>query len=337
MGWWQGRKAVVTGGAGFIGSNLVQRLLELGARVRVVDSMARAQGSPSPVERWKGEVEFARLDLRDPAACREACTGQEFVFHLAARAGSDAYYREHSGRVFTENLLLDTNLLEAALERGVGGYFYASSSMVYPLERQLSPDAPSLKEEDAWPANPPNSYGLGKLVGERGVEHAAGENEQFRAAILRLANPYGPGQDIDLERGSVVPVLVRRALEYPHTSFRLRGTGRETRSYCYITDVVEAMVRSVEALERQQLVGPVNVSGDGRLRILSLAQEVIRQSGKDIPLELVPAPTRIWSQVVNCSRAHEELQWAPRIDVSEGIRRTFAYVESKLDRQRTAH
>lgn len=334
MGIWSRRKVLVTGGAGFIGSNLVARLIEEGAQVRVVDSLARVQGAASSfAEHATREIDFQTSDLRDATAARQACRGQECVFHCAARAGSVGYYQAHPGRVLSENLLLDTQLLEAALSEGVSAYFYPSSSMVYPLARQQTPDAPPLKEEDAVPAEPPNSYGWAKLVGERAIEHAATEHAGFHATILRLENPYGPGQDIDLERGSLVPVLVRRALEYPATPFQLRGAGLETRCYCYITDAVDAIVRAVELLDRQCLVGPLNATNEPRLRVLEVVEEVIRQSGKTIKLEFMPGETRIWGQALDCAKARALLAWSPSISLHEGIRRSFEYVEAELDRQ----
>lgn len=328
---WKNSPVLVTGGAGFIGSNLVARLLELGARVRVVDSLARAGALRASELTWKQEVEFWPVDLRDPRAAREACAGQDVVFHFASRVGSSDYYRRHPGRVLAENLLLDTQVLLAAQEAGVGRYFYPSSSMVYPRGRQQSPEAPALREEDALPADPPNGYGWAKLLGEKAVETATSEPGAFRAALLRLENVYGPGQDIDLERGSVLPVLVRRALEYPRTPFRLRGTGAETRCYCYVDDAVEACLRAVEALEARRRVGPLNVSGEERVSIRTLAEEVVRVSGKEIAVEWAPGETPLWGQVVDSGRARAELDgWRARVPLREGIRWLFDSVGERL-------
>lgn len=327
---WKGRAVLVTGGAGFLGSNLVGRLLELGARLRVVDSLER-NGENGPGAPWKKDVEFWPADLREPRAAREACAGQEVVFHLASRVGSSDYYRRHPGRVLAENLLLDARLLEAAQEAGVSRYLYPSSSMVYPLERQQTPDAPALKEEDTLPADPPNAYGWAKLLGEKAVEYAVAEPGALRAALLRLENVYGPGQDLDLERGSVLPVLVRRALEYPRTPFQLRGTGEETRCYCYVTDAVEALLRAIEALDHRRRLGPLNISGEERISIRALAEEVIHAAGKDIPLEWLPGETRLWGQVVDCRRARAELDgWRAEVPLREGIRRLFEDVAERL-------
>lgn len=329
--WWRGRQVLVTGGAGFLGSNLVERLLELGARVRVADSRERAAAPHG----WERAVEFRPADLRDPRACRDACAGQEVVFHFASRVGSSDYYRRHPGRVLTDNILLDAQLLAAAAEAGVARYLYPSSSMVYPRARQQSPAAPALKEDEALPADPPNSYGWAKLVGEKAVESvAAAEASELRAAILRLENVYGPGQDIDFERGSLLPVLARRALEYPQTPFQVRGTGRETRCYCYVTDAVEACLRALEALDRRRLLGPLNVSGEERVSVRQLVDMVVRLSGKAIPLEWIPGETPLWGQVVECRRAQAELAgWRAGVSLPEGLRRLFADVEERLEKE----
>ncbi|MBI4461810.1 MAG: NAD-dependent epimerase/dehydratase family protein [Acidobacteria bacterium] len=333
MGFWQQRRVLVTGGAGFIGSNLVDHLLEAGAQVRVVDNLARQGNAQAWRPNWHGEAEFRCLDLRDPVACRQACTGCEVVFHLAARAGSVGYYQKHPGRVLTENLLLDTQLLAASLTAGVEAYFYASSSMVYPLARQQTPQATPLREEKALPADPPNSYGWAKLIGERGVVQATAEHRGFRAAVLRLENVYGPGQDVNLERGSVIPVLIRRALEYPQTPFEVRGTGQETRCFCYLTDALAAMVRAVELLQEECLIGPLNVTDERRVRILDLVWQIIRLSGKEIEPTFVPHETRIWGQVLDCSQARARLGWVPQVPLREGLERTWIDVEMRLPQE----
>ncbi len=327
MGFWTDRRVLVTGGAGFIGSHVARGLREAGARVRVADSLERT-GQPSE----KGDAEFVRVDLRNPEDCARACRDQDVVCHLASRAGSWGFYLAHTGSVLLDNLLIDQTVLRAARECGVVRYLYISSSMVYPLERQQTPEAPALREEDALPANPPNSYGWAKLIGEHAVASVVQEGGHLRAAILRPENVYGPGQDMDLERGSVIPVLLRRAIEYPRIPFLLRGTGEETRAYCYITDAVEAMMSAVERLDGDRLLGPLNVTGEERVRILDLAHAAIRLSGKAIEISHVPGSTTIWGQVLDCARARAALGFVPRVPLQVGLRRCYEDVRTRLCR-----
>ncbi len=321
---------MVTGGAGFIGGHLVQQLCQRGARVRAVDSFFR--GQLSSIGSLAEGVEFSQGDLLDPAECNEACRGMEVVFHMASRVGPSSYYVQHPLKVLSSNLMIDTQILRAAEECGVRRYFYPSSVFVYPTDRQQSSDAAPLREEEASPANPPLSYGWAKVIGEKMVEYAVAENPGFRAAIGRLIGVYGPGQDIDLERGSIIPVLLRRAYEYPERKpFSIKGTGQETRSYCYIDDVMDAILKSVEKLDKNSVVGPMNIGNEGRITILDLAREIVAVSGKDIEIELTPGETAVWGQSVDCSTARLLLDgWRPKVSLREGLQQTYDYVIGRL-------
>ena len=331
MSYWEGRRVLVTGGAGFIGANLAQRLVRLGARVRAVDNLFRDRlgGGAQP-----NGIEFSEGDLLDPRRCRDASDGIEVVFHMASRVGPSSYYLQRPMEVLSRNMAIDTQVVQAAVEAGVRRYFYPSSVFVYPAERQTSPDAAPLREEEAAPANPPLSYGWAKVIGEKIVEYAVAETPGFRAAVGRLIGNYGPGQDIDLERGSIIPVLLRRAYVYPEGGpFFIKGTGRETRSFCYIDDAVDAMVRSVEALEERPLVGPINIGNEGRITILDLAREAVTVSGKDIEVRMEPGETAVWGQSVDCHQARLLLDgWRPKVSLGEGLRRTYEYVVARLRR-----
>ncbi len=330
MSYWQGRRALVTGGMGFIGANLVEELLRLGAGVRVADNLQR--GQTDNLAARLGRIEFLDRDLRESEACREACRGTDVVFHLASRVGAVGYYVERPAEVLADNCRIDTNMLAAAREGGVGRYFYASSVFVYPAERQQSADAPPLREEEALPANPPLSYGWAKLYGEKLLEYTTMEQPDLRVAVLRLIGVYGPYQSFDLERGSIIPVLVRRALEFPRGGpFSIRGSGQETRSYCYVSDVVRAMLLSVEKLEDRPLVGPLNVGSETSIRIIDLANEIAALSGKDIEVVLLPGETAVWGQSVDCSRARQLLDgWRPAVPLREGLSKVYEYVASRL-------
>jgi nucleoside-diphosphate-sugar epimerase len=330
---WSGRKALVTGGAGFIGGHVVRRLVGLGARVRVVDNLSRGHVDHLP---FPDGVEFARADLTDPRNCQDLCDGIEEVFHFASKVGSIGYYTEKPLEVLAANIRIDGNVFSAAHAAGVSHFMYASSVFVYPAGRQASPDSAPLREEEAFPANPPISYGWAKLVGERLAQYACQQGNNFRAAVLRLMGVYGPGQDIDLQRGSIIPVLVRRAIEYPRLPFVIRGDGQESRSYCYVDDVVDAILLAIDKLATtdQRLIGPLNIGSDERVRIIDVAREIVALSGKEIEIEFVPGSTAVWGQAIDCSTARAELDgWAPRVSLREGLQRVFEDVSRRLANQ----
>ncbi len=330
-GFWRRKRVLVTGGAGFIGSNLVPRLLELGAFVRVVDNLERGKLEYlAPVRR---EIEFIAKDLRGGAVCKEAVRGIDTVFHLAAKVGGIRYYLDSGGEVILQNTLIDGQMLEASRAGDVECFVYASSAHVYPIELQGAPDARPLQEEDALPAHPELSYGWAKLLCEKQIEYLAHQGIGPRSAIVRLVGAYGENQDLDWTSGSAIPVFISRAVIYPKRApFVMWGTGRETRSYCYISDVVEGLVRAAQTLERCPLLGPLNLGSEGRVTMDEVVRLIVSISGKDIPLvKDTSKPTAIWGQAVDCAKAREALAgWRPRVPLPEGLRRTYAHVERRI-------
>lgn len=331
MNFWQGRKVLVTGGAGFIGSNLVERLVREGARVRVADNLER--GRLENITTYADAIEFLETDLRNPQACLNACQDIEIVFHLAAKVGGLFFFSHCAGEVLINNTLIDTCMLRAALTSGVERYLYASSTHVYPAEREKEPDSPPIREEEAIPANPPVSYGWAKLLGEQAVKLGVAEQKTMRGVVVRLIGVYGKNLDVDLEKGSIIPVLIRRAIEYPERKpFIVRSSGEEGRSYCYIDDVLDAMLLTVQKLDEHQFIGPLNTGNEGQVSIREVAETIVEISGKSIPIVFQPSgPTVIWSQTVDCSQARAILDgWRPRVSLREGLQLVYSAVEKRL-------
>jgi GDP-D-mannose 3',5'-epimerase len=327
---WSKRKVLLTGGAGFIGSNLAAHLVNLGSVVRVADNLER--GKLDHLEPIRDTIEFVLLDLTESQACRQAVAGMEIIFHLASKVGGIDFYLRNPGEVILKNMLMDTLMLRETLRENTPYYCYASSAHVYPLELQLAPDAPPIKEEQAYPANPELSYGWAKLAAEKQIEYRIQEGGNLKASILRLVGAYGPNQDIDLQNGSAIPVFCRRAIEYPKTTFTIWGNGLETRSYCYIDDVIRGMLRSVEKLADYRLVGPINLGNEGRVAIGRLAEMIVDISGKPIPIAKdVSKPTTIYGQAVDCSKARELLDgWTPITTLRQGLEKTYRHIQDRL-------
>lgn len=330
MNFWQDARVLITGGAGFIGAHLASRLVESGARVRVVDNLERGRlENLAPILR---KIEFRQEDLRNEQVCRIAAQEIDVVFHLASKVGGIGYYLSKPAEVLSQNLLIDSCMLQGAVASGVSRYLYAGSAHIYPIELQMRPDAPLIKEEQAVPAHPELSYGWAKLIGEKQIEYLLAERQPLRAGIVRLIGAYGPHQDLDLATGSVIPVFIRRAIEYPaRKPFTILGSGRETRSYCYISDIIDGLLLVVEKLNERQLVGPLNLGSEERIAIQDLAREIIAISGKNIEIQNdFSHPTVIWGQALDCSKARQLLDgWSPRVSLREGLEKTYAYILSK--------
>jgi GDP-D-mannose 3',5'-epimerase len=250
------KKILVTGGAGFIGSNLVKRLIEQGHEVTAIDNLER--GKVDFVENVKS-LKLIVCDLTDYETMQQFFEDKDVVIHLASKVGGIGVYLDTPYQVMKANMEMDANVLKAILHYKIDTYFYASSAHIYPKELQMIADSPMIKESDAYPANPELTYGWAKLIGEKSIEAALVENDWLKAAIARFIGIYGPNQDFGLDTGSVIPVFSHRAIKYPEVPFKVWGTGKETRSYCYIDDALDCIEKMIEAMDTKQLVGPYNV------------------------------------------------------------------------------
>ncbi len=328
---WNGVRVSVTGGAGFIGSALCKQLVERGARVRAVDNLER--GKLEFLGATLDQLEFVKGDLRDPAVANAACKDADVVFHLASKVGGISVYVDKPYEVLANNLQLDINMAEALDANGVQRYFYASSAHIYPIELQRSAEAPAITEDQAIPAHPQLSYGWGKLIGEQLLLNHRIQFPSVRIAIGRIIGAFGPNQDFGLDTGSAIPVFIRRAIEYPETPFKVLGSGRETRSFCYVDDIVDAIILSVEKLEDKELIGPINLGREGYVSIGELAKTIVEISGKEIPLEFNTShPTLIWGQAISLAETREAIGWEPTISLRDGLEREYVHIQERLGR-----
>ena len=331
MTYWSQKSVLVTGGAGFIGSHLVPSLVSAGARVTVVDNLER--GHREFLSAVENEIEFCHHDLLDYPGTLKLCANRDVVIHLASKVGGINYYTSKPFKVFEANLKMDGNVLEAVLAQGVPHYFYASSAHVYPIELQQDAEAPPIREDQVVPAHPELSYGWAKLMGEKRIEYAIAEGKNLRASIARIIGAYGPNQDFNLATGSAIPVFIRRAIEFPKLSpFRVLGTGVETRSFCFVSDIVDGILKSTAKLSETPLVGPFNLGAEGRVTIGELARTIVEISGKDIPIQFdTNHPTLIWGQALDCHLVSKLLgNWHPQVSMRSGLERCYADISNRL-------
>jgi GDP-D-mannose 3', 5'-epimerase len=326
-----GADVAVTGGAGFIGTHLTRRLVGLGAKVRIVDNLER--GNREAIADMIDHIDVVVADLRHEDECRTALEKCDVVVHLASKVGGIRYYLGKPYEVLHDNILIDANVLNAVIFGHVEHYFYASSAHVYPVELQMAADAADIVESQVIPAHPELSYGWAKLIGEKRIEYAIAEGLPLRASVARIIGAYGPGQDFDLAKGSAIPVFIRRAIEYPKGApFVVLGTGKETRSYCYVDDIVEGILRSICKTHDLNPIGPFNLGRNGRHTIREIAETVITISGKDIPISWdTSVETVIWGQALDCSYATKLLDgWEAKIDLREGLSRCYRDIENRI-------
>ncbi len=250
MDFWRGKRVLVTGGAGFVGSYLTELLVRRGARVTVADDLSRTDGDASRLAAVRGKVRLLRLDLRRPSACRTACRGQQVVLNLAAKVTGIEYNRFHMAEMFEANMLLQMNVLHAAHACGVRRFLQVSTACIYPHDAKVP--TPETEGERGSPEPTNEGYGLAKRMGEKLALYYAAE-KAMDVVIARPFNAYGPRDHYDEGSSHVVPALIRRVLE-GQDPVVIWGTGRQSRVFVHARDLAMGLLLVAEKAPRGTIV-----------------------------------------------------------------------------------
>ena len=308
---------LVTGGAGFIGSNLVRRLAGQGARVRVFDDLS--SGHLENLAGLESAVEFVRGDLRDAAAVRAAARGVRHVFHLGALASVQASV-DDPATTHEINVTGTLNLLLAARDAGAERVVFSSSASIY----GDSPEMP--KREDMLPA-PLTGYALSKLAGEHygRIFHGLYGLKFF---ALRYFNVFGPRQDPASHYAAVIPLFLRAYAAGRQPT--IYGDGEQTRDFTFVEDVVAANLACLAAPE--SAAGAVyNVAYGDRVSVNELARQIAALAGH--PFAPTYAPARagdVRESQADSARARRVLGWQPEHAFAEGLRATFDWFKGRF-------
>jgi nucleoside-diphosphate-sugar epimerase len=310
-----GVPVLVTGGAGFIGSRLVDALVERGARVRVLDDLSTGRRSNLASE--SDRIEFFEGDIRDLDACRRACAGARFVFHEAA-LGSVPRSMKDPASTFAVNVSGTANVFSAARDESVETIVYASSSSVYGDSAVL----PKREGEEGRPVSP---YALSKSMTESLAECFA-RVFSMKVVGLRYFNVYGPRQSPEGPYAAVIPRFLQAiAKGSPLTIF---GDGEQKRDFTFVSDAVAANLLAAGA--PPALVGRVfNVAAGEETSVNTLAARLCELSGaRSEILHLAPREGDVRESRADLSRSRRELGFEPAVSLEEGLRKTVeAYRE----------
>ncbi len=319
---WSGRRVLVTGAGGFIGSHLTERLVELGAEVRALVEY-NSLGSwgwldESPV---KGEVEVVLGDVRDRDSARAAAEGAEVVFHLAALIAIPYSYEAPYSYVQT-NVVGTLNVLRAAQEAAARLVVHTSTSEVYGTVRYVPID-------EAHPLQGQSPYAASKIGADKMAE-AFHLSFGLPVATLRPFNTYGPRQSAR----AVIPTILTQLLDGDTVAL---GNLTPTRDFTYVTDTVDAFVRIADCPEA---VGRVLNTGSGKeISIGELVERIEAVLGRRASVErdkerVRPPGSEIERLCANADAARELLGWEPRVSLDEGLAATAAWIEDNLERYR---
>ena len=318
---WQGRKVLVTGGASFIGSHLVDALVRHGARVRVVDNLSSGLLENVASHVNEGRIEFRQEDLLRPEVATRAAEGMQVVFHLAADHGGRGYIATHPVECST-NMILDGLVFRSCYQAGVEKVVLASSGCVYPTSLQMDPTQEVYLREDMVkpPYEADDLYGWAKLMAELTLK-AYYEQYGLQSAICRFFTVYGPRCG---ESHAVMGMIARAFLK--QDPFEVWGTGEQIRNWTYIDDIVEGTLLAAEKINDAT---PVNLGTTERIRVIDCAREVIRLAGYTAKLQMLPdKPTGPLNRVADTALALDVLGCQPQVAFMDGLRRTFDWYQT---------
>lgn len=301
---------LVTGGCGFIGSEVVRQLLAKGYEVRVVDNMSK------PSSKAPDGCELVQADLAEPTAAREAFRGVRACINLAAKIGGIGYFHRYPATIMSENNRIYSTTFEAAVEHGVERMVFMSSSMVF----ESATTFPS-KEEDLAKLPPPfTAYGFNKLIGEWYCR-AFFEQHQLPYSICRPFNAIGPeeaGEEVG--EAHVIPDLIKKIRDgqYP---VELLGDGKQTRCFTHVRDIARGVVMVMES--EKAVNEDFNLGTSEEITMLDLARKIFAMCVPDKPFEakfVKGFPSDIRRRVPDGSKALRVLGWKPETSLDDALR-----------------
>jgi nucleoside-diphosphate-sugar epimerase len=326
---WHNTKTLVTGGASFIGSHLVDALVARGATVRVVDNLSSGRLDNIRQHLETGRVEFIEANLSDPVVAEDVVRGMNVVFHLAADHGGRGYVDLHQVACAT-NFVLDGVVFAACRKAGVDKVVYASSGCVYPNHIQTDPGQVLYLTEDMVgpPYDADNLYGWAKLMAEQTLRAYYTETG-MQSACCRYFTVYG---DRGHENHAVIAMIARAFVK--QSPYVVWGTGEQIRNWTHASDIVSGTILAAEKIHDGVAV---NLGTMERTRVIDAAREVLRYTKHHPEIELHPEmPTGPLNRVADNALARKLLGWEPKVKFMDGLHRTIDWYFSSKNREAVA-
>jgi GDP-L-fucose synthase len=316
---WENKRAIVTGGGGFLGSFVVEKLRARGANDIFV-----------PRKKDYNLTDREALTRLYDDALEDVGPGNVIVMHLAANVGGIGANREHPAEFFYDNLVMGVELMHQAYQRGIGKFVAIGTVCAYPKFTPVP-----FKEDDLWIGYPEETnapYGLAKkmmLVQAQSYRQQYG----FNAIFLLPVNLYGPRDNFDLQSSHVIPALIRKAVEAQtrgEQELPVWGDGSPTREFLYVEDAADAIVTAAERYNGDQ---PVNLGSGYEISIKDLSELIVKMTGFEGKLVWqTDKPNGQPRRGLDVSRAKEYFGWSAQVPFEEGMRRTIEWFKENRDK-----
>jgi len=322
------KKICITGGGGFIGAHLVKKLVNMGHRVVVLDSLVR--GSNSRLSEVVNEIEIQNIDIRDESKVIQYTKGCDLIIHLAAVNGTENFYN-HPELVLDVGIRSMLSIVNACRKNNIYDLIVASSAEVYQTPSKIPTDESiALYLPDS--INPRYSYGGSKIASELiafnyGIEHFN------KLQIFRPHNVYGP----DMGWKHVIPQFIERAIKVSNSSnndFPIQGTGVETRAFCYVDDIIDGIIKMYEKGSHREIY---HIGNDDEISIKTLI-EMIGEELK-VDLNIVTSPIQEGGTLRRCPNINKmkEIGYQPKYPLTKGLKITTDWYLQNIDSKPKNH
>lgn len=318
------KRALVCGAGGFIGGHLVNRLKAEGYWVRGADLKENEYGNGN-------SDEFVTGDLRNPQTVASVITSDiDEIYQLAADMGGAGFVftGENDAAIMHNSCMINLNVLEECVHKGIKKIFYSSSACMYPEYNQLDPDNPKCSEDSAYPAAPDSEYGWEKLFSER-LFLTYMRNHGIQVRIARFHNIFGPQGTWTGGREKAPAAICRKvAMTADGGEIEIWGDGLQTRSFLIVDECVEGVRR----LMQSDFTGPVNIGSEEMIAINDFAKMVADISGKKVSVKNIPGPTGVRGRNSDNALIKEKLGWAPSQPLRTGVTQTYNWIVEQINK-----
>jgi len=311
------KQVLICGGNGFIGSHLTKLLLQSDAVVTVLGKSEKLKNIKK-----QNNFEYISANLLELNNCKKILKNFDYVFQVAGITGGIEYNIEHEKQIFSENSLLNLNLLLALTDSNVQRYQYISSVAVYPNN-----SSNQFKESDSLNFENEKTrvgYGWAKRLGELQCKSFA-EEFGMKISVIRPDNTFGPNDNFSLTSARVIPSLIKKTLE-SNTTLQIWGSGKQVRTFIFVKDLIYGML---SGLEKHPDPDPINLSSSEKISIKSLAELIIKLTKKDLKLEFdTSKPEGNFERCLDITKAKKLLDFSPEWNMKNGLSYTIDWYKN---------